>query len=64
MRSRPDSLRHEITVVLTLKAAAILVLWALFFSPARRPTVDAHALDGRLLGGAPVEPRDRRPQAR
>lgn len=50
--------------MLTLKAAAILVLWALFFSPANRPTVDAHALEGGLLGGAPVEPQDRRPQAR
>ena len=63
MGSRPYSLRHEITVVLALKAAAILVLWALFFSPAKRPTVSVKTIESGLLGSGPAGPQDRPPPA-
>lgn len=44
-------LRRHLTVLLALKLAALVLLWALFFSPAHRTAVDAEAA-GRQLAVA------------
>jgi hypothetical protein len=47
-------LRRHLTVLLAIKLAALALLWALFFSPAHRITVDGQAA-GRHLAVAPQE---------
>lgn len=47
-------LRRHLTMLLALKLAALVLLWALFFAPAHRATVDAEAA-GRHLAVAPKE---------
>ncbi|HEV2229341.1 MAG TPA: hypothetical protein VGR86_10330 [Steroidobacteraceae bacterium] len=44
-------MRRHLTVLLALKLAALVLLWALFFSPAHRTAVDAEAA-GRQLAVA------------
>jgi hypothetical protein len=44
-------LRRHLTLLLAIKLAALVLLWALFFSPAHRPAVDAEAA-GRQLAVA------------
>jgi hypothetical protein len=50
--SNPGDWRHElrraIAATLVLKLAALALLWALFFAPAHRSTVDAAAASQRL----------------
>ncbi|HVW71114.1 MAG TPA: hypothetical protein VHB68_19190 [Steroidobacteraceae bacterium] len=48
-------MRREIIWILMCKLAALLLLWALFFSPAQRTVVDGASL-GRQLAVAPAEP--------
>ena len=43
------SLGHEIAVILTIKAAAILVLFILFFGPAQRPDITSQIVTGHLV---------------
>jgi hypothetical protein len=47
-------LRRHLTVWLAVKLAALVLLWALFFSPAHRTAVDGQAA-GRHLAVAPQE---------
>lgn len=53
------ALRRELTGLLLLKFAALGLLWWLFFVPAHRSSVDAHAAS-RQLG---VAPRTEQPAA-
>jgi hypothetical protein len=46
------ALRRELTALLLLKFAALGLLWWLFFAPAHRSPVDAHATS-RQFGVAP-----------
>lgn len=46
------SLRREIVWALAVKLAAILLLWALFFSPPHRPQVGQAEMAAVLSGGA------------
>ncbi len=41
-------LRREIGWLLLAKLGALIVLWALFFSPAHRPTIDARTTADRF----------------
>jgi hypothetical protein len=45
MRFRGHPLRREIALVLALKAVAIAVIWAAFFGPDSRPTIDRAAIE-------------------
>lgn len=45
-----DHLAAEITVVLTVKVAALVLIWWLFFSPAHRVSADATSTAGHLFG--------------
>jgi hypothetical protein len=45
-------LRRHLTALLAAKLAALLLLWALFFSPAHRTAVDGQSI-GRQLAVAP-----------
>jgi type II secretory pathway component PulM len=58
-------LRRELTWLLALKAAALILLWWLFFSPAHRTPVDAAAALRRLAVTAvtPGAPAATRPRA-
>jgi len=49
-------LRRHLTVLLVIKLAALTLLWALFFSPAHRTSVDA-ATAGRHLTAAAQDER-------
>jgi hypothetical protein len=42
-------LRRHLTALLLLKLAALVLLWALFFSPAHRTAVDGAAMAHRLM---------------
>jgi len=55
MRSHP--LLREITLVLALKAVAIAVIWAAFFGPDTRPTLDGAAIE-RHLAAPSKAPRE------
>lgn len=46
-------LRRGIGIALAVKLAALLALWALFFSPAHRADVTAEVVDRRLEIGEP-----------
>ena len=50
-------MRREIIWILMCKLAALLLLWALFFSPAQRTVVDGASL-GRQLAVAPAVPAE------
>ena len=43
------SLRQEIAVILTIKAAAILALFFLFFGPGHRPDITSQKVTGHLV---------------
>jgi len=43
-----QELRRAVAATLALKLAALALLWALFFAPAHRSTVDAQAASQRL----------------
>lgn len=43
-RMRKQSLARDVTVILALKAGALVVLYVLFFSPSHRPPANVHAL--------------------
>jgi len=45
--------RRHLTLLLLAKFAALLLLWALFFSPAHRTTVDSDATGRRLAVARP-----------
>lgn len=45
---RRSPLAREIVVALAVKVAALVVLWALFFSPDHRPAVDPGAVADAL----------------
>ncbi|HUA90121.1 MAG TPA: hypothetical protein VL994_11850 [Steroidobacteraceae bacterium] len=47
------ALRRELSVLLFFKAAALALLWWLFFSPAHRTAVDADSTGRRLALGPP-----------
>lgn len=56
-------LRRELVLLMTLKLATLLLLWALFFSSANRPALGARAVE-RVFGPVPVSQsrwRDARP---
>lgn len=46
-------LRREVVAVLALKAAALVVLFFLFFGPAQRPHVDAQRVSEQILSERP-----------
>jgi uncharacterized protein (DUF58 family) len=46
-------MRRGIGIALAAKLAALLALWALFFSPAQRADVTAEAVDRQLEIGEP-----------
>ena len=48
------NLKRHLTVLLAIKLAALVLLWALFFSPAHRTAVDGQTV-GRHLAVAPKE---------
>jgi hypothetical protein len=48
------ALRRELTLWLILKAAALAVLWGLFFSPAHRPPVTAVTTSHRFALQSPA----------
>ena len=49
-QSAPDRrLRREIVTILAVKAAALFLLWALFFGPDHRSVVDNSAMERALL---------------
>jgi hypothetical protein len=48
-------LRRELVVLMTLKLAALLLLWALFFSPAHRPPASS-SMFAPVAGSAPAPP--------
>lgn len=50
-------LAREICLALALKAAAIAVLWALFFTPDHRPATDPAAVADALAPQSGPEPR-------
>lgn len=52
MSFRGHPLIREIAVVLALKIVAIAVIWAAFFGPGTRPTVDGAAIE-RHVTAAP-----------
>jgi hypothetical protein len=43
------SLRQEITVILTIKAVAILALFFLFFGPGHRPDITSQKVTSHLV---------------
>ena len=47
-------LRRHLTVLLAIKLLALVVLWALFFSPVHRTAVDSRGVERHLAaqGGA------------
>ena len=51
-RGDPGEWRHElrraVAAALVFKVAALALLWALFFAPAHRSTIDAAAASQRL----------------
>ncbi|MDH3234180.1 MAG: hypothetical protein OEQ29_11725 [Alphaproteobacteria bacterium] len=54
-RGRP--LAREIVAVLALKAVAIAVIWAAFFSPGSRPAIDGAAIERHVTATSPSTPR-------
>ncbi len=46
----PNTLRREILLLIAVKAALLLALYFLFFSPAHRPTLTPDRLSAHLLG--------------
>ncbi len=48
---RARALGREIMRLLLFKLVALIVLFTLFFSPARRPQIEAGGFAERLLGG-------------
>jgi hypothetical protein len=48
------ALRRHLTLLLAVKLAALVLLWALFFSPAHRTAVDSDATGRRLAVNAIV----------
>jgi hypothetical protein len=50
------SLRRELAWILLLKFAALVLLWALFFRGADRPSPDAAALSQRLKLPSAAQP--------
>jgi len=50
-------LRREIIAALTFKAAALVLLYALFFAPARPLPVSAESVAAHLAGETPGEIR-------
>jgi hypothetical protein len=51
-RNWRQRLRTEIVWLVLAKLAMLLTLWALFFSPAQRPVVDAHIAASRFAVAA------------
>jgi len=49
-----SALRRELSLLLVLKMAALVLLWWLFFSPAHRSPVDAAAAGRRLAVERPA----------
>ncbi len=49
---RPRGPAREIVVAVTLKLVALGVIYALFFSPSQRPTVDAERVRETVIGPA------------
>jgi hypothetical protein len=47
--------RRHLTVLLAIKLAALVLLWALFFSPAHRAAVEAEAVGRQLAVGQKAE---------
>lgn len=56
MRLRGRPLVREIVLVLALKAVAITVIWAAFFSPGMRPVVDGAAIERHVTAASPSPP--------
>jgi hypothetical protein len=54
------ALRRHLTLLVAVKLAALVLLWALFFSPAHRTAVDSDATGRRLAvarsSAAPAPP--------
>lgn len=59
MGFRGHPLIREIALVLALKAVAIAVIWAAFFGPETRPSVDGAVLEQHLAAPAGATPRER-----
>ena len=50
------SIGWELAMLLVLKAAALGLLWLLFFPDSRRPVADAAATASHLIPAAPQNP--------
>lgn len=50
--TRPRGPAREIVVAVTLKLVALGVIYALFFSPSQRPTIDAERVRETVIGPA------------
>jgi len=50
--TRPRGPAREIAVAVTLKLVALGVIYALFFSPSQRPTIDAERVRETVIGPA------------
>jgi hypothetical protein len=50
-------LRREIIAALTLKTAALVLLYVLFFAPAHQPQLDAQSVAAHLAGETPGDIR-------
>jgi hypothetical protein len=50
MPMRKDPLARDVFAVTAIKLAVVIAAALLVFSPARRPRVDARAIEARLIG--------------